>query len=107
MANKTNHHSASRGGLNVTAPPRKKNCSSDQHERDEELPEKKRGHTEAPVSVEISANLSPFTLFVRKIRSEREPATEGLCLKSGEKNEGAQEEEGGQRRQKLANILWK
>lgn len=40
VANKTNHHSASRGGLNVTAPSckkNKKNCSSDQHERDEEL----------------------------------------------------------------------
>lgn len=41
VANKTNHHSVSRGGLNVTAPSHKKNCSSDQHERDEELPEKK------------------------------------------------------------------
>lgn len=90
VANKTNHHSVSRGGLNVTAPSHKKTAAQiSMREMKSSQGKKKRGHTEAPVSVEISANLLPFTLFVRKIRSECKPATKGLCLKSVEEDEGA------------------
>lgn len=87
VANKTNHHSVSKGGLNVTAPSHKKTAA--RISMREMKSSQKKGHTEAPVSVEISANLSPFTLFVRKIRSECKPGTKGLCLKSIEKSEGA------------------
>lgn len=64
VVSKRNHYSTSKGGLNVTAP--KKTTAQISVREMKSFQEKKRGHSEAPVSVEISTNLSPFTLFVRK-----------------------------------------